>query len=173
MTEVIDLDLMNVELGKWPLLVVTGNPVTPEQAMEILIRTDSLDLRLVSSKAYGDEYQRLQEHGGRLFRLARFACRFRDWTIDPDTLTACRKFAPDAFGGSPQCTFIRGKKESFGEEWAKVGYCKEYLLMLDTMRFLEQHSISPPDSVNWYPKYPWYSLWIYANKPPIKEFSDN
>jgi hypothetical protein len=127
------------------------------------LRTKSL--RLVSSKDYGDEYQRLHEHGGRLFRLARFACKFRGWTINPNTLAACSKFAPDAF--------IRGKRESFGEEWVKASYCKEYLLMLDTMRFLEHHSISPPNSVDWYPKYPWYSLWVYANKPPIKEFSNS
>jgi hypothetical protein len=33
-------DIMNVSLPKWPALVVHGEPVTREQAMEILIRTD-------------------------------------------------------------------------------------------------------------------------------------
>lgn len=34
--------LFEIELPKWPALVVVGEPVTKEQAMEILIRTDSL-----------------------------------------------------------------------------------------------------------------------------------
>ena len=32
------------ELPKWPGLLVIGDKVTPEQAMEILIRTDNLQL---------------------------------------------------------------------------------------------------------------------------------
>jgi len=35
-------DLMTADLTKWPRLVVVGDNVTPQQAMEILIRTDSL-----------------------------------------------------------------------------------------------------------------------------------
>lgn len=36
-------DLLNVDLTKWPRLVVVGDPVTREQAMEILVRTDRLE----------------------------------------------------------------------------------------------------------------------------------
>lgn len=43
MADVIDLDLLNVDLTKWPRLVVIGNTVTRKQAMEIIIRTDRLD----------------------------------------------------------------------------------------------------------------------------------
>lgn len=35
-------DFFNLSLPKWPALVVVGEPVTREQAMEILIRTDGL-----------------------------------------------------------------------------------------------------------------------------------
>lgn len=35
-------EFFNIGLPKWPALVVVGKPVTPEQAMEILIRTDRL-----------------------------------------------------------------------------------------------------------------------------------
>jgi hypothetical protein len=37
-------DLLNIGLIKWPALVVKGEPVTKDQAKEILIRTDSLYL---------------------------------------------------------------------------------------------------------------------------------
>jgi len=36
-------DFFNKGLPKWPGLLVVGKPVTKEQAMEIIIRTDSLD----------------------------------------------------------------------------------------------------------------------------------
>jgi hypothetical protein len=35
-------EFFNIGLPKWPALAVVGKPVTPEQAMEILIRTDHL-----------------------------------------------------------------------------------------------------------------------------------
>lgn len=35
-------DFFNLDLPKWPALVVVGKPVTKEQAAEILIRTDSM-----------------------------------------------------------------------------------------------------------------------------------
>lgn len=38
----MEKNLFEVELPKWPALVVIGESVTKEQAMEILIRTDSL-----------------------------------------------------------------------------------------------------------------------------------
>lgn len=123
-------------------------------------------LRLISSKEYGDEYQRLWEHGGRLFRLARFASSgwFRinqGWSIHPDTMAACREFVPHAF--------TRGKHESFGEEWGKAGYCWEYLLILDMMGFLAYHNIRRPVYA-WYKDHPWYSLWVSAGKPVLSEF---
>lgn len=112
-------------------------------------------LRLISSREYGNEYQRLWEHGGRLFRLARFAAtKFtttNGWAIHPDTMTACREFVPHVFK--------RGKYESFGEEWAKAGYCYEYLQVLDTIGFLTQYGYRLPTLEEWYPQYPWYSLW--------------
>lgn len=39
----MEKNIFEVGLPKWPALVVVGKPVTKEQAMEILIRTDSLD----------------------------------------------------------------------------------------------------------------------------------
>jgi hypothetical protein len=35
------LDLLNLGLPKWPQMIVTGHPVTPAQAIEIIRRTDS------------------------------------------------------------------------------------------------------------------------------------
>ena len=35
-------DFFNLTLPKWPAFVVVGEPVTPEQAAEIILRTDSL-----------------------------------------------------------------------------------------------------------------------------------
>lgn len=35
-------DFFNISLPKWPAMVVVGRPVTREQAMEIIIRTDDL-----------------------------------------------------------------------------------------------------------------------------------
>jgi len=35
-------EFFDIALPKWPAFVVVGKPVTKEQAMEILIRTDSL-----------------------------------------------------------------------------------------------------------------------------------
>jgi hypothetical protein len=125
---------------------------------------DSKTLRLISSKEYGDEYQRLWEHGGRLFRLARFAStKFSNWTIHPDTMAACREFVPHAFE--------RGKYESFGEEWAKAEYCYEYLQVLDTMGFLTHYGYHLPNLGIWYPQYPWYSLWM-CTQLSIKGFQD-
>lgn len=43
MTHTINTELLNVDLTKWPRLVVVGDPVTREQAMEILVRTDRLE----------------------------------------------------------------------------------------------------------------------------------
>jgi hypothetical protein len=43
MTDVIDLDLLNRDLTKWPRLIVVGSPITRQQAKEIIIRTDRLD----------------------------------------------------------------------------------------------------------------------------------
>jgi hypothetical protein len=124
----------------------------------------SKTLRLISSKEYSNEYQRLWEHGGRLFRLARFAStRFKGWSIHPDTMAACREFVPHAFS--------RGKYESFGEEWAKAGYCYDYLQVLDTMGFLNHYGYRLPTVGEWYPQYPWYSLWA-CGCIDIREFQD-
>jgi hypothetical protein len=51
-------DFFNIGLPKWPALVVVGDPVSREQAMEILIRTDSL--RLSSNDREFDK--QLNEH---------------------------------------------------------------------------------------------------------------
>lgn len=130
-----------------------------------LIDLDSKTLRLISSKEYGSEYQRLWEHGGRLFRLARFAStKFKGWAIEPGTVAACVEFIPHVFQ--------RGKCESFGEEWARAGYCWEYLQVLDTMGFLNHYGCSLPLLYEWYPDYPWYSLWVSSGKPPLYEYQD-
>jgi hypothetical protein len=128
---------------------------------------DNKVLRLISSSTYGSEYDRLWEHGGRLFRLARFASsKFKDWTIHPDTLAACQQFSPLVFQEQ------RGKWESFGEEWAKADFCWEYLNVLDTFGFLQPHGLVLPPLSNWSSKYPWYSLWVSSGKPSLKLFQD-
>lgn len=127
----------------------------------------SKTLRLISSKTYGSEFDRLWEHGGRLFRLARFASsKFSDWSIHPDTLVACQQFSPLVFSEN------RGKWESFGEEWVKANYCWEYLQVLDTFGFLQPHGLVLPLLSNWSSKYPWYSLWVSSGKPSLKLFQD-
>jgi hypothetical protein len=120
-------------------------------------------LRLISSPQYGDEYQRLWEHGGRLFRLARFASsKFKGWTIEAKTFEACKAFAP--------IVFTRGKWESFGEEWEKSGYCWEYLQVLDTFGFLSSHDLVLPDKQSFSINYPWYSLWVASGRPNLNDF---
>lgn len=58
------LPAWNLDPGKWPRLIVTGQPVTPEQADDILIRTADLHYldcndeewnRTVGSIVFGDE----------------------------------------------------------------------------------------------------------------------
>lgn len=120
-------------------------------------------LRLISSPLYGDEYQRLYEHGGRLFRLARFlSSKFKGWSIAEGTLSACKAFAP--------IVFTRGKYESFGEEWAKSGYCWEYLQVLDTFGFLSAHDLVLPEEHSFSITYPWYSLWVASGRPNLNDF---
>lgn len=131
-------------------------------------------LRLISSDTYGNEFSRLWEHGGRLFRLARFASsKFKchlsispseRWTIHADTLKACQLFAPIALNQG------RAKWESFGEEWAKADYCLEYLQVLDTFHFLSHYGLKLPSSSEWSSKYPWYSLWVSSGKPDLRVF---
>lgn len=128
---------------------------------------DNKVLRLISSETYGSEFDRLWEHGGRLFRLARFASsKFKDWTIHPDTLAACKQFSSLVFSEN------RGKWESFGEEWTKANYCWEYLQVLNTFGFLQPHGLALPSLTNWYPSQPWYSLWVSSGKPSLKLFQD-
>ena len=128
---------------------------------------DNKVLRLISSETYGSEYDRLWEHGGRLFRLARFASsKFKDWTIHPDTLAACKQFSPLVFQEQ------RGKWESFGEEWAKADFCWEYLNVLDTFKFLNAHSLALPSKDSFSLDYPWYCLWVSSEKPSLKSFQD-
>lgn len=128
---------------------------------------DNKVLRLISSETYGSEFDRLWEHGGRLFRLARFASsKFKDWTIHPDTLAACKQFSSLVFSEN------RGKWESFGEEWTKANYCWEYLQVLNTFGFLQPYGLALPSLTNWYPSQPWYSLWVSSGKPSLKLFQD-
>jgi tRNA nucleotidyltransferase/poly(A) polymerase len=138
---------------------------------------DNKVLRLISSETYGSEFDRLWEHGGRLFRLARFASsKFKDWSIHPGTLAACQKFSPLVFQEQ------RGKWESFGEEWEKADYCWEYLQVLDTFGFLQPHGLKLPNKDSFSQDYPWsldnkfllawYSLWVSSGKPSLKLFQE-
>ena len=81
----LNLGIVNtpdVYLGKWPRLVVVGDPVTPEQAMEILIRTDCLDFstndRVFSSQCASYFY------GKRIDSIYSFSDQFRgeDGTVN-------------------------------------------------------------------------------------------
>jgi tRNA nucleotidyltransferase/poly(A) polymerase len=119
-------------------------------------------IRLISSPTYGPPYSRLWEHGGRLFRLARFAAKYKDWTIELNTLEACKKFSP--------IVFTRGKWESFEEEWAKSEYSWEYLQVLDSFGFLESHGLGLPCKSSFSKEYPWYSLWVSSKEPDLEEF---
>lgn len=125
-------------------------------------------LRLISSPTYGNEFSRLWEHGGRLFRLARFAStKFKGWKIDSKTRDACRNFSPLIFMES------RGKRESFGEEWSKANYSLDYLVELKSLGFFIAHNLYIPSPSEWYPNYPWYSLWLSSDRPNIKTFQSD
>lgn len=126
---------------------------------------ENKQLRLISSETYGFEFDRLWEHGGRLFRLARFASsKFSGWSIHPDTLAACQKFSPLVFSEN------RGKWESFGEEWAKADFCWEYLNVLDTFGFLSAHGLTLPNKDSFSQEHPWFSLWSASGKPDLRVF---
>lgn len=113
------------------------------------------------------EYDRLWEHGGRLFRLARFLVKLKDWTLDPKTREAARRFSPLVFKES------RGKRESFQEEWVKCNYSWNYLEALNTFGFLETHGLSLPNPFSYSSTYPWYSLWIASNRPNLNNFQND
>jgi tRNA nucleotidyltransferase/poly(A) polymerase len=124
-------------------------------------------LRLISSEEYGGEFQRLWEHGGRLFRLARFLVKLKDWTLDLNTLEAARRFSPLVFKEH------RGKRESFQEEWVKSNYSWNYLEALNTFGFLEAHGLSLPNPFSYSSIYPWYSLWVASGRPNLNTFQDD
>ena len=124
-------------------------------------------LRLISSEEYGDEFQRLWEHGGRLFRLARFLTKLKDWSLDNNTLEAAQLFSPLVFKES------RGKRESFQEEWVKSGYSWNYLDALNTFGFLQSHGLSLPNPFRYSDKYPWYSLWVASGRPNLNNFQND
>jgi tRNA nucleotidyltransferase/poly(A) polymerase len=117
---------------------------------------NSKTLRLISSEKYGNEYQRLWEHGGRYFRLVRFAItKCKDWTIDFSTLEACKRFIP--------FVFQRGKVESFKEEWIKTKYDWEYLNLLNQFDFLNHYGLGLPTKTEFKSEYAWYYLWKSSN----------
>ena len=146
-------------------------PSLMEKIIDLVGGTSDLNnkvLRLISSSTYGSEYDRLWEHGGRLFRLARFlSSKFKGWTLDPNTLEACKTFSPLVFKEH------RGKRESFQEEWIKSNYCWEYLQVLDTFGFLQAHGLSLPNPFSYSTQYPWYSLWVSSNRPNLNTFQND
>jgi hypothetical protein len=122
-------------------------------------------LRFISSKKYGDEFQRLWEHGGRLFRLARFASKYKGWAIDKGTLDACQRFVP--------LVFKRGKRESFREEWCKSGWSWDYLHNLNLMGFLANHGLVLPPRDRFMKGFHWFTLWESSGKPPLSSFQND
>lgn len=75
-------NLTNAYLGKWPRLVVVGDPVTPEQAMEILIRTDMLEF-LTNDRCFSNKCASYF-YGRQIDSLGSFSDQFRgeDGKID-------------------------------------------------------------------------------------------
>lgn len=118
-------------------------------------------LRLISSVKYGNQLERLFEHGGRLFRLARFSAIFTDWQIEPATLAACVEFSDKVFEYH--------SVEAFNAEWEKCDHCFEYLQFLDTVGFLSHHNLSLPHLFKDHDK-AWFYLWRSAGYPNMKVF---
>lgn len=70
-------DVLNLTLPKWPALVVQGDPVSAQQAMEILVRTDSW--RLMTNDA---------EFEAEI--AAALNLPYDGWTLDPKGMDAWR-----------------------------------------------------------------------------------
>lgn len=87
MTQPINKELLSRDLPKWPQMLVTGQSVTPEQAKEIIFRTDSFltdsyDLAGGNNKDFTEWYQ---ERAG----LDRYVVR--DWQDQSEEAKAKRK----------------------------------------------------------------------------------
>jgi hypothetical protein len=138
--------------------ILTETIIDPVGGLKDII---SKTLRLISSERYGASIDRLYEHGGRLFRLARFTSKLENWEVSEDTINACKKFSPKVF------TF--GNIEAFSEEWYKCNYDWRYLQFLDKVGFLSAHNLVLPDQYKDNDK-AWFYLWEASKKNSIKKF---
>lgn len=89
---------MNSYLGKWPCLVVVGDPVTPEQAMEILIRTDMLEF--ITNDKYFNNKCASYFYGRQIDSLGSFSDQFRgeDGKVDFHNYWRFKDRTKDAVG---------------------------------------------------------------------------
>lgn len=142
--------------------VLTGEIIDPTNG---LIDIGNKVVRLISSKKYGDEYKRLTEHGGRLFRLARFLSgKLKRWSVAKKTLDACKRFAPKVFDFSP--------RECFITEWAKSNYSWGYLNFLKDIGFLSANNLNfYVEEEEYNSKYALFYLWQSSNLE-LKEFKN-
>ena len=138
--------------------ILTGTIIDPVDGLKDI---NSTTLRLISSTRYGPCINRLYEHGGRLFRLARFTIKLDGWVVDSNTLDACKEFNPDVFK--------YGNVEAFITEWEKCNYSWKYLSFLNDVGFLTAHNLILPSEYIDTSK-AWFYLWEASNYPDMKSF---
>lgn len=140
--------------------ILTGELIDPVGGVKDI---KDKTLRLISSDRYGACIDRLHEHGGRLFRLARFTIKFEDWAVEKSTWEACREFSPKVFD--------YGNVEAFVTEWEKCNYNWKYLSFLNDAGFLTSHNLNLPSEYKDIPK-AWFYLWEGCNFPDINQFQN-
>jgi hypothetical protein len=138
--------------------ILTGTIIDPVGGIKDI---KDKTLRLISSELYGPCINRLYEHGGRLFRLARFTIKLEGWAVDEETINACKEFSPNVFK--------HGKVEAFTTEWEKCNYDWEYLSFLNDVGFLDSHNLVLPSEYVDTSK-AWFYLWEACNYPDMKVF---
>jgi len=87
-------EFFNLTLTKWPRLLVVGDDVTEEQAMEILIRTDSLSFSsndLEFSKQLNKEFFGVETPAWNLDDAVKDLLKTNDWDKCNDYIESCKQ----------------------------------------------------------------------------------